>query len=251
MGVARPKNEGMRALDRLALCLLAALPAALPEAGSAQPVPPVTINSCGPKLQQDQNGPTFMGIPIASKSDGIAIEFVNTSNQVATVVNFAVDSNGSRFVIRDVGTFSPGISIKHSYRNGTGQGFVLPAFIAPRVDCHVASVKFADGSIWRPGQPVAPPTPPAGNAAPGTLTFLPSQVVIEPGSVSAVFLVQADQHLAVFKETDTCAGIASVFVASTADTAVTYTVRPIAPGTCTATITDEGGDSAQVPIVVR
>jgi hypothetical protein len=243
----------MRAFDRLALCLLAVGLAAAPIAGSGQPAPPpVTINSCQPKLQQDPNAPTFMGIPVASKSDGIAIEFVNTANQVATVVNFAVDSNGSRFVIRDVGTFSPGVSIKHSYRNGSGQGFVLPAFIAPRIDCHVASVKFADGSIWRPGQPVSPPPAPAGTQpAPGTLAFLPSRVLIEPGSVSAVFLVQADQHLAVFKETDTCAGIASVFVASTSDAAVTYTVKPIAPGSCTATITDEGGDTATVPIVVR
>jgi hypothetical protein len=244
----------MRPHPWIVRCLVAAALATLPVAAPSQPAPPpVTINSCQPKLDQHgDNTPSFLGIPVASTSSGIAIEFVNESNKVATLVNFDVDSNGSTFVIRDVGTFSPGVSIKHSYRNGSGQGFVLPAFIAPRITCRVASVKFEDGSIWRPGRPAQPPAPAAaGTRTPGTLASLPTKLDLEPGTESAVFLVQADQHLAVFKETDDCAGIASVYVASTGDTAVTYTVKPLAPGSCTATVTDEGGDSAKIPITVR
>src|ERR1700736_1120382 len=118
----------------------------------AASVPPVTINSCGPIIDKNQKQTIFgLAIPV-STSSGIAIEFVNESKQTATLVNFAVDSSGNNFVIRDVGKFSPGISIKHEYRNGQGQSFLLPAFIAPNVKCHVASVEFADGTIWRKGQ---------------------------------------------------------------------------------------------------
>ena len=54
-----------------------------------------------------------------------------------------------------------------------------------------------------------------------------------------------------FREHDTCSGIATIYTASTGDTSATYAVRPLAPGTCTATVRDEGGASTTVPIVVR
>ncbi|MBC5802546.1 MAG: hypothetical protein GIX03_05990 [Candidatus Eremiobacteraeota bacterium] len=83
------------------------------------------------------------------------------------LVNFAVDSNGDHFVIGDVGTFSPGVSIKHEYRNGSGQAFVLPQFIAPRVTCCVVSVTFTDGTVWQRGQQTstAPNAPSPGAAS--------------------------------------------------------------------------------------
>jgi hypothetical protein len=64
-------------------------------------------------------------------------------------------------------------------------------------------------------------------------------------------LVSSGERVAAFKETDNCSGIASIFVAATADASATYSVKPIAAGTCTATVTDEDGHAVSVPIVIR
>ncbi|MGD0474545.1 MAG: hypothetical protein ABSB70_15205 [Candidatus Velthaea sp.] len=227
-----------------------------PRPAQAQPVPPVTINSCAPIVNtqtQPTPAPLFGGLQLASTSSGIAIEFVNDSTKTANLVNFAVDSNGQQFVIRDVGTFSPGISIKHTYRNGSGQAFVLPQFIAPRVNCHVASVRFVDGSSWRPGQPAAnpPPAPPAAAQGSTALSAAPAALVLDSVSESELFLVSSSTRVAAFKESDNCAGIATVFVAATGESSATYSVKPIAAGSCTAHITDEAGQTLAYPITVR
>jgi len=233
-------------------------------ASGAQTPSPITINSCGPILRQQQTfvwqtpPPSFMGVPISSTSSGMGITFVNESNRVATLVNFDVDDNGNRFVIRDVGTFSPGVTIAHQYANGRGQSYILPAFITPHVRCHVASVTFADGSIWRRGQPAPPPPGYAPGYGPGPgygygarLAATPRQLVIDTSEDSALFLVQSSAPVAGFREHDNCDGIANVYVASTADTAATYAVRPLATGSCRATVRDESGASTTIPITVR
>jgi hypothetical protein len=229
-----------------------AAPVAPPTGGA----PPVTINSCGPILNKNASqSTTIAGIPIpipASSSSGIAIEFVNESTQAATLVNFDVDSAGDQFVIRDVGSFAPGVSIKHQYRNGAGQAFILPAFISPNVTCHVASVKFADGSVWHRGQPAAPQAtvaPAAASAA--TLSATPSRLNLQSEAESQLFLVSSSAQVAAFKETDDCGKIASIFVAATGDSSATYSVKPIAAGTCTAHVSDEAGDAVAVPIVIQ
>lgn len=215
-------------------------------------VPPVTINSCGPILDKNSQT-TIAGIPIpAAASTGIAIEFVNESKQAATLVNFDVRSAGDQFVIRDVGTFSPGVSIKHQYRNGQGQAFLLPQFIAPKVSCDVASVTFADGTIWRKGQPAVPAQPAAAAAqTSAALSATPASLSIDSATSSALFLVSSPAHVAAFKETDDCAKVASVFVAATSDASATFSVKPMAVGSCTAHVTDEAGNTIAVPIVVQ
>ena len=222
-------------------------------ASAAGSAPPVTINSCGPIIDKNQTQNYFgINVPV-STSNGIAIEFVNESKETATLVNFAVDSNGDQFVIRDVGKFSPGISIKHQYRKGQGQSFVLPAFIAPKIKCHVASVEFADGTVWRKGQAPAAATGPvttAGQSASG-LTATPARLNIDGVANAALFLVSTTERVAAFKETDNCTNVASIFVAATADASATYSVKPLAAGSCTATVTDEDGHTVSVPISVR
>ena len=216
------------------------------------PVPPVTINSCGPILDKTSQ-PTIAGIPVpAQSSTGIEIEFVNETSQAATLVNFDVQSGGDQFVIRDVGTFSPGVSIKHKYRNGAGQAFILPEFIAPKISCSVDSVTFADGSVWRKGQPAATPQP-SGSASPGSsaLTATPSSLSMDAATGSALFLVLSSAHEAAFKETDNCAKVASVFVSATSDASATFSVKPVAAGSCTAHITDQAGNTVDVPIAVH
>lgn len=212
---------------------------------------PVTINSCGPLIDKNQTQ-NVMGLQIpVSTSSGIQIEFVNESNQAAKLVNFAVDSAGDHFVIRDVGTFSPGVSIKHRFRNGTGQAFILPAFISPNVKCHVASVEFADGTVWRVGQTSATTAPVAPAAGPVSLSVNPTSVNVESTADSQLFLVTSSARVSAFKETDDCGKVASIFVAATGDASATYSVKPIAVGSCTARVTDEAGNSISVPITVR
>lgn len=216
----------------------------------AQTTSPVTINSCGPKLDSDSNQ-NASGVTLSSKSEGIRIEFTNESSKTANLVNFAVDSNGEQFVIRDVGMFSPGVSIKHNYRNGEGQSFVLPQFIAPNIKCRVSSVRFTDGSVWERGVSRQPASGAPMNAArSGPLSASPARLKLATTTESQLFLVSSTDRVSAFKETDNCKGIAMVFVAATGESSATYSVKPNGAGSCTATITDENGNSIAVPIVV-
>ena len=136
---------------------------------------PVAPNAGG--AQFNSPAPSIAGIPLTSTSSGIQIEFTNESQTTADLVNFGVDSSGQHFVIRDVGTFSPCVSIKHKYRNGEGQAFVLPGLIAPRVNCSVVSVRFVDGTVWRKGRPVT-------HASNAKLSATPPELTIDRGAVS-------------------------------------------------------------------
>ncbi|HEV3152177.1 MAG TPA: hypothetical protein VGZ02_00075 [Candidatus Baltobacteraceae bacterium] len=211
---------------------------------------PVTINSCGPELSNSSNAPSVAGVPLTSTSSGVKIEFVNESSKVADLVNFAVTSNGTQFVIRDVGTFSPGVSITHRFRNGSGQSFVLPSFIAPDVSCEVASVRFADGSFWTKGQ-AQTQQPAASGSSSAKLTASPARVDIDHTTESDLFLVSSAERVTAFKESDNCGGVAGVFVAATGQSSASYSVKPVAPGSCTAQITDEAGNTLSVPIIVH
>ncbi len=240
-----------------AACALALLPrAAAANAGTAAAgQPPVTINSCGPILNNNTSSspaPTIGGIAVpVSTSNGIAIEFVNESTQAAKLVNFDVDSSGTHFVIRDVGTFSPGVSIKHHYRNGSGQAFILPAFISPNVTCQVASVEFVDGSTWRRGQPGAAQPAVAGQSSTSPITATPARLNVDKAADSRLFLVWSTGRVATFKEADNCGNVATIFVAATGDASSAYSVKPIAVGSCSARVTDQDGNAVTVPVIVQ
>jgi len=240
----------IRFVRLLALVTLVLAPVAV----TAQQTPsasPVTINSCGPDLSSSSNAPSVAGIPLTSTSSGMKIEFVNDSTKVATLVNFDVDSNGTQFVIRDVGTFSPNVSIVHRFRNGSGQAFVLPSFIAPSVTCQVASVRFADGTVWTKGQPANTTTPATSAGSAAKISASPSRVELDRSTESDLFLVSSNERVTAFKETDNCEGVAGVFVAATGQATATYSVKPLGPGSCTAQIRDEAGNSLSVPIIIH
>jgi hypothetical protein len=258
VAISRLVIQPSRWFALLAIVPVIAMTSAATEAQS--PSPPVSIDACAPIIRQpmvfpgESPPPSFMGVPIASTSSGMRIAFVNDANQVATLVTFAVNDNGNQFVIRDVGTFSPGVSIDHTYSNGRGQSYLLPSFITPHVRCRVQSVKFADGSVWRRGEGTTVPRPLAvagTSTTGGPLSATPAQLTIAAGTQSALLLVQSTAPVAGFREHDTCDGIASVYVASVADTAATYAVKPVAPGHCTATVRNEVGASIAIPIVVH
>jgi|SRR5579884_61699 len=234
---------------RFTIVALVTITAALPPPVPAQeaPAPPVVINACGPILNNG-NTQTLFGVPVASTSSGIQIQFTNESSKTANLINFAVDSNGSSFVIRDVGTFSPGVEIKHRFTNGSGQAFVLPQFVAPNISCHVQSVGFTDGTMWRRGETrFSSPAP--QTATP--LSVAPQSVDVDRNAESHLFMVMSTAKISAFTETDTCGGIATITLSASGEAAATYVVHPLGPGTCSALIRDQLGHTAVVPITVH
>ena len=211
---------------------------------------PVQINGCAPELSG--NTQSLFGIPVASTSNGIKIQFTNESSKTADLINFGVDSNGQTFVIRDVGTFSPGIEISHRYRNGAGQAFVLPAFISPKFTCKVDSVRFTDGTVWRQGDNLNTQQTAAAPAGPSTLSIAPAGPVnVAVNGEPKLFLVQSSAAVAAFSERDACNGIANVTLAASGENSATYSVAPVGRGSCTATIKEESGTVTSVPINVQ
>jgi hypothetical protein len=77
-------------------------------------------------------------------TNGLRIVFANRTNVPATEVGFRVAYRGAVEYVRDAGTFSPGVSIDHSYSQ-----FVDFAFLGSQPNaCRPVFAKFADGSIW-------------------------------------------------------------------------------------------------------
>ncbi|MBV9271178.1 MAG: hypothetical protein JO165_08790 [Candidatus Eremiobacteraeota bacterium] len=219
---------------------------------SAPPAAPVAINACQPMINNNSGGPSVAGISLTGTSSGIQIQFTNNAAKTANLINFAVDSNGTSFVIRDVGTFSPGVEITHRYRNGSGQSFVLPSLIAPALKCSVESVHFTDGTIWRAGSPptaVETPEPQLGPS--GLLSAAPSRIDATAQGTTQYFMVSTREKIGGFSERDSCQGIANLTLVANDWDSATYSVQPVSRGSCTATITDQDGHSLSVPINVR
>jgi len=70
----------------------------------------------------------------------VTVSYDNTAKVPATEIVFELDADGAYAGhFDDVGTFAPGVKIKHSY---------LTTSEAADQQLEVASVKFADGSVW-------------------------------------------------------------------------------------------------------
>lgn len=81
----------------------------------------------------------------ASYTDGVEIRYVNRAAQTATRVAFVVNYRGDVERIIDAGTFSPGVTIDHTFGQFTGDVWLGAK---PNV-CRVAAVRYADGSVRR------------------------------------------------------------------------------------------------------
>jgi hypothetical protein len=70
----------------------------------------------------------------------VSVAFDNTSNQVATEVVFELDVDGAYTDhFNDVGTFTPGTTIRHAFQTDSSEA---------DQQLKVAAVKFADGTVW-------------------------------------------------------------------------------------------------------
>lgn len=84
----------------------------------------------------------------------------------------------------------------------------------------------------------------------GDMMTLPPGIGYAP-NVMTLFMVSSSERVSAFKEVDDCAKVAKVFVAATGQSSASHSVRPLAPGSCTARIADEAGNTLAVPIVVK
>jgi hypothetical protein len=79
-------------------------------------------------------------------TDGLRIAFINRGPQVASRVAFLVNYRGDVQHVIDAGTFSPNVTIDHTFAD-VFSGY---AYIGSKPNaCTVRVVRFSDGSTWR------------------------------------------------------------------------------------------------------
>ncbi|MEO7040039.1 MAG: hypothetical protein ABI186_08435 [Candidatus Elarobacter sp.] len=78
-------------------------------------------------------------------TDGIRISYVNHGPIAASRVAFLVNYRGDVQHIIDTGTFSPGVTIDHSFGEFSGDAWLGPKPNA----CRAVAARFSDGSVWR------------------------------------------------------------------------------------------------------
>lgn len=103
---------------------------------------PIQIEDC--KAGQDG------GLLIAQSDGRFEIAFSNEGGTAADLIRFQVDLDQERFFIRDAGKFSPGITIRHRYRQRGGNVVSSPLLRPAKMHCEVLAVHFVDGTSWTP-----------------------------------------------------------------------------------------------------
>jgi hypothetical protein len=147
------------------LCLALAFVGA---AGQTVQAAPVKVNRCDAKHNPgSMGGPAYVGYtrgyypgspyywrdpyrmsyyqPAVSPSAALYIDFVNATPNVMSVIDFGLVARGHLIAeVRDVGTFSPGVEIKHEFGvnpNVFPLGTALP-------ECPALYIEFANGTKW-------------------------------------------------------------------------------------------------------
>ena len=98
---------------------------------------PITIVGCStePLFQTVSTGDIMTEQQSGSQ---LHIRFVNAGPKTIASVTFAVSDAGTTQNVIDAGTFSTGASISHAFN--------WWSYTADSVDCHVVSVRYADGT---------------------------------------------------------------------------------------------------------
>ncbi len=206
---------------------------------SAAPGDPVVINSCN--LMYDNSN-------VTGTINGLDVQFTNNSTQTASVVNIKADINGTTEIIRDQGSFAPGIEIHHRYKSG-GEQFALPVVLQsifggkPQVACSVNSVQFADGSRW--------PATIASSATQNSLaiSITPVSLTLTGSGSGAARLVLASGGGPLAMSSN-CGAVAVVDLLGSTSRDIALRVTPKASGSCTITVRDINDNVATVPVTV-
>lgn len=207
--------------------------------------PPVEINEC--KL-------LYTGGLLVGSTAGVQVEFTNDTEKTADIIEFRVTSGAQGGIVRDVGTFSPGIEIKHHYRSGDGQMMFAPIFSHPHIQCAVETVHFKDGVVWRANQAAVAKSedPPGDSAGDAPIAASPSKLAFTAtGSAYDQFFTTTDPgDTGALSESDNCAQVASVTLVSQSATSAVFRVSPVGVGLCGATVKDGSGYTRLIPISV-
>ena len=205
---------------------------------------PVALNSCNLSYESTTNP--------ASQISGLDVQFTNESSKTATIVNIRTLIMGQQSLIRDVGTFSPGIEIHHKYK--TGGQFALPAVLQnlmgnPSVTCGIDSVTFEDGSVWR-GTPLSTQTGSTNGGNTSAITLAPTSFVIDGLGAGSARLLLASGGGTLGVNSD-CGSTAKVDILATTHRDVALRLTPRAQGMCTITLRDNNGNFATVPVTIN
>jgi hypothetical protein len=110
-------------------------------AAAAAPVALEKVTVVAPDIQSEA-GETLLSAYVPGIVD---VTFRNTANVAATSVTFDVAVGGREAgTLTDTGSFAPGVAIEHVFTNDSFAG---------NAHVSVASVTFANGSVWTPGRP--------------------------------------------------------------------------------------------------
>lgn len=155
MATSTTGRVAFRTLVAVASALMGSALAVAPATAQAATTP-VAINSCNVLRWQRPVRPDYgyywrpfdyyprLG-PQVPVTDGLSIDYTNHGPAAANRVEFQVDYRGEVEDIVDVGTFSPGVSIKHMFGNFSGL-----AYLGSRPNhCRVLAVRYASGQTWR------------------------------------------------------------------------------------------------------
>lgn len=138
----------MRGLLFIGTAIVAIFAASFPASLSlAKPASPIQIDYCHITYQQGPNVVASAAISLTKSSGPLEIKFVNEGDKVATMVRFGVTIGDETAGLRDVGTFSPGITIHHKFQDFSGRTKFIFAH-EPQPKCSVQYIKFADGTTW-------------------------------------------------------------------------------------------------------
>jgi hypothetical protein len=133
-------------------------------AASSRPVYPVNVTACSPAANVSTLGgggwvpvrggyyyPTVYGYryyqpPVRTASPSLGITYTNASDKAMRQIEFGLVANGNLVAeVKDVGTFSPGVQIKHEFGLNPNV-FPLQTALAR---CVPLKVTFDDGTKWR------------------------------------------------------------------------------------------------------
>jgi hypothetical protein len=149
-----------------ALLLIVIVSCARPALGD-QRVSPVQIDLC--RLSYvNIPGSALLGLAgavldLAKESGPLVIKFTNEDDKAVTSVRFAIKLDQHWISITDSGTFSPGVTVDHQFRNMRDLHFVISREAQPK--CWVTLVQYADGTHWgQLADPVPSPLPTASPA---------------------------------------------------------------------------------------
>lgn len=122
---------------------LAAAVVASPAPATTPEPSPVIIDTC--RAEFVNYGP----FGLIKSVGGLQIKFTNEGDKTIEIARFAVVFDKNQLNIRDVGTFSPGVTVDHRFRDLNGQDtkFGFSHEDQPS-SCTVFFLKYADGTMW-------------------------------------------------------------------------------------------------------